>query len=108
MSAKDNGHDQYKQYLKEKHANFGVKPEIVKDIVNVAMGVSVDNLERVVAGEVNEVYDAKTKDGDFIVRISRVVENRFLTEKWALDKARGVGVPTPHMFFVDEFESEGT
>ena len=70
------------------------------------MGVGVDSLKRIVAGEVNEVYDTKTKDGNFIVRISRGEENRFLTEKWALNAARDVGVPTPQMFFIDEFENK--
>ncbi|MEK7497354.1 MAG: aminoglycoside phosphotransferase family protein [Patescibacteria group bacterium] len=108
MAAKDEKRDhQYKQYLKEKHASFGVKPEIVKDIVLKAIGVELDNLERVVAGEVNEVYDAQTSEGRCIVRISRGKETRFLAEKWALDKAREAGVPAPNMFFVDEVMDNG-
>ncbi|AKM83590.1 hypothetical protein A2422_01830 [Candidatus Woesebacteria bacterium RIFOXYC1_FULL_31_51] len=108
MFTKDNSHEKYKQYLKEKHTRFGVSSEVVNDIVTNALGVGVDSLKRIVAGEVNEVYDTKTKDGNFIVRISRGEENRFLTEKWALNAARDVGVPTPQMFFIDEFENNGT
>jgi len=104
MAAKD---DQYKQYLKEKHAGFETSSEVVKDIVVKAVGVEVIKLKRVVAGEVNEVYDVQTKDGDFIARISRGKDTEFLAEKWALDRSREAGVPAPNMFFVGEIEDKG-
>ena len=80
---------------------------IIKEIVIKATGSEISNLDRIVAGEVNEVYDATTNDGNYIVRISRGESTEFLAEKWALDKSREAGVLAPNMFFVDEIESEG-
>ena len=109
MATKDQKDDQYKQYLKEKHAGFGTDPEVVKGIVAKATGVETDSItiNRVVAGEVNEVYDAQARDGNYIVRISRREDTEFLAEKWALDKSREAGVPAPNIFFVDKIKDKG-
>ncbi len=107
MATSDQKDGQYKQYLKDKHSSFGTDAEVVNEIVVKATGIQPNELNRVVAGEVNEVYDVDTNDGNYIVRISRGENTEFLSEKWALDKSREAGVPAPNMFFVDEIEDKG-
>ncbi len=99
--------DIYQQYLEDKHAKFGVERAIVEGIIEKATGDKSEEVERVIAGEVNEVYDVTTQGGNYIIRISRGQGTRFLVEKWALDKSREAGVPAPNMFFVDELEDSG-
>lgn len=102
MTTKDRNGDQYQQYLKEKHASFGTKPEVINEIFVNAFETKVDGVDRIVAGEVNEVYTVQTKDGNFILRISREKKGKFLPERWALDQSREAGVPVPTMLYVGE------
>jgi len=98
--------DKYHTYLKQKHSKFGVSPEVVEASIKKAIGSEVSESSRVIAGEVNEVYDVKTEKGSFIVRISHGDEDRFTPEKWAIDKAREVGVPAPEVLLIDEVEDQ--
>ena len=75
---------------------------VSKDVVRKA----IEERKRIVAGEVNEVYDVQTEDGNLIVRISREEENRFIPEKWAIEKSGEAGVPVPEVLLVDEAEDK--
>jgi aminoglycoside phosphotransferase (APT) family kinase protein len=105
MVVKKENNDSYKKYLEQKHASFGTKTEVINDIFANALGTEVQEINRIVAGEVNEVYLVQTKDGNFILRISREKKAKFLAERWALDQTREVGVPAPTMLYVGEIKA---
>lgn len=104
MSGKDIKNDAYRQYLEQRHSKFSVNPSVVESAIKKATGKVIEGKRRIVAGEVNEVYDVKTEDGNLIVRISREEENRFFPEKWAIEKSGEAGVPVPEVLLIDEAE----
>ena len=107
MSGVDSKNDNtYHQYLEQKHSKFAVSPSVVDGAVKRATGKAIEERKRIVAGEVNEVYDVQTEDGNLIVRISREEENRFIPEKWAIEKSGEAGVPVPEVLLVDEAEDK--
>ncbi len=96
----------YHQYLEQKHAKFSVNPSVIEDAVRKAIGKEIKENKRIIAGEVNEVYDVQTENQNVIVRISREDENGFITEKWAIDAVRKAGVPVPEVLLIDEAEDK--
>lgn len=92
----------YKRYLEQKHSRFGVKAETLENVMQEGVGLSVVGANRIIAGENNEVYDIATRDGNYILRISRSSRTRFLTEKWALDEVHKRDIPAPRMLFIGE------
>ena len=108
MSGEDTKNDNaYHQYLEQKHSKFAVNPTVIEDAIRKATSKAIDGRKRIVAREVNEVYDVQTEDGNLIVRISREEENRFIPEKWAIEKSGEAGVPVPEVLLVDEAEDKG-
>lgn len=70
-----------------------------------ASGAQVATQTRLVAGEVNEVWAIETTNHqDLIARISHREDVRFESERWALDAAREVGLPTPKVLLIEKFE----
>lgn len=53
MSSKD---EKYRKYLEQKHAGFQTDMSLVSDVVKKATGNNLQNAEKIVQGEVNEVY----------------------------------------------------
>ena len=69
--------------------------------MDAAVGEKPINKEKVILGEVNEVYDVTVgNEKHLIVRISRSSNPRFASEKWALDEVKKVGVPAPKILLV--------
>jgi Ser/Thr protein kinase RdoA (MazF antagonist) len=88
----------HREWLRRHHGAMRTPRAIVDAQVESATGARVKTLQRILIGEVNEVYAAATTDDDrLIVRISHAEDSRFEAERWALDAARAVGVPTPQV-----------
>lgn len=85
-------------WLRDLHERMVTPRELVEAAVRRATGTTPVRLERILAGQVCEVYDT----GDVIVRISHEEEPRFGGERWALDAARAVGVPTPQVLLLED------
>lgn len=93
----------FDDWLRSWHQRMEVTPRrLVDEVVQRATSGSPTALERIVAGQVSEVYVATINDGDqVIVRISHEDEPRFEGERWALDAVRALGVPTPHVLHLE-------
>lgn len=77
--------------------------ELINTYVQKAVKSPVANANRLVIGQMNEVYNITTEDGqNIIVRISPQEDPRFEAERWALDASRKAGVPTPKVFLVEK------
>jgi len=82
---------------------------MINEYVRKATGSSINQSTRIVLGIDNEVYDVATADNHkLIVRISHKENPRFEAERWAMDAARNVGVPTPKVLLVEQAEYDDT
>ena len=78
------------------------KTAMAKKVVKHHFGTSFQKIEFKPAGKTNFVFDIKTKDGSYIVRIatSRAKINNFMKEQWATHKALEAGIPVPEILEV--------
>lgn len=97
--------DSFDDWLKARHNKMSTPLELINTYVQKAVKSPIANANRLVIGQMNEVYDIATKDGqNIIVRISPQEDPRFEAERWALDASRKAGVPTPKVFLVERAE----
>jgi len=95
-------HNPYQEYLEKKHASLNTPEELVAKVVKKATKLKFVERERIIAGEVNEVYDVTLQGGkNVIVRISRNKHPRFEAEEKAIRMAAQVGVPTPSVLLIE-------
>lgn len=98
----------YQTFLIRKHKKFTTPTNIINKVVEKATGSTVATKKRLILGEINEVYDITTKDGqNVIARVSRSEGSRFEAEKWAIEQCKKAGVPVPTVLFVDKQEVDG-
>ncbi|OGE87853.1 MAG: hypothetical protein A3J07_04040 [Candidatus Doudnabacteria bacterium RIFCSPLOWO2_02_FULL_49_13] len=96
-------------FLNEKHAKFQTPQQIIDDAVLSFSGNKIEIQNKIIKGEVNEVYAIKTNGGDeLIIRIGRGdgAETSFRREKLVLEKCLKVGVPVPKILSIESFEVE--
>lgn len=99
---------EYQAFLIKKHKKFTTPTNIINKVVKKATSSSVAAKKRLVLGEINEVYDITTKDGqNIIARISHSEESYFEAEKWAIEQCKKIGVPVPTVLLVDKEEVDG-
>jgi len=97
---------EYAEYLQKKHSQWETPRELIEACVLQGAGAAVESLSRIVAGEVNEVYEILTEDDqELIIRISREEFTRFPLEKWAITQARSRGARAPEVLLVTEKKS---
>ncbi|MEK7499279.1 MAG: phosphotransferase, partial [Patescibacteria group bacterium] len=81
--------------------------EVLENVVQEATASKFISAERIMSGEVNEVYDVTLpSEKHVIVRISRNEGSDFGREVWAIDQVKKVGVPVPDMLLVTTVEAE--
>jgi len=82
-------------------------PILLGEIVKRTAGERVVRWQRIVGGEMNEVYAAHLEsDGELIVRVSRRIDCRFAGERWALAAAADAGVPVPTVLSLSNAEDD--
>lgn len=95
--------DSFDDWLQTRHSKMATPVELIDSFVQKAVRSPITRAHRLVIGQMNEVYDVTTQDGqNLIVRISPQKDPRFEAEHWALDASRKVGVPTPKVFLVEK------
>lgn len=106
--AKEEKPNRYQEYLESKHAKFEVDPNLLENVVKKATKSNIGESERLIHGEVNEVYSVTTKSGDaVIVRVSRNEKPKFEAERWAIEQSKKAGVPVPEVLLLDSVEDSG-
>jgi hypothetical protein len=89
--------ESYQEHLAQLHAQQTISAELLNDILHQISPQRVLSKRRIIAGEINEVYDVTFADGlQIIVRISRREAKNvahFEQELWAIRAcgARGKG-----------------
>ncbi len=90
-------------WLQARHNKWNTPPRLIHEYVRKATGDAIAQASRIILGQDNEVYDVTSdKNHKFIVRVSHKENHRFEAERWALNAAREVGVPTPHVLLIEQ------
>ena len=78
------------------------KTEMVKKIIKHHFGKAPKKIQFKPAGLTNFVFDVKSSEGEFIVRIARArtKTNDFIKEQWVTERVRERGVPVPEILEV--------
>ncbi len=98
--------DIYQKFLEKKHGEFETPGNLIEMIVKKATGSELVKRERIIAGEVNEVYDVTTESNQkVIVRISRQGSQNFETEERVIRLALMAGVPAPKVLLIEQISS---
>ncbi len=93
--------DSYQEFLDEKHAKFVTPDSVTSEVVQEIMHKSMVSKQKIIAGEMNEVYEVRLSSGETVIlRISRSKHPRFEIEKWAIEQARQLNVPAPEVYGV--------
>jgi aminoglycoside phosphotransferase (APT) family kinase protein len=94
-----------KTFRQLKHEGMNTPTGVIKDVVIRATSSVVSEINRIINGEINEVYDVLIESGDnVIVRINHGEENKLEKEQWAIAQCEKAGVPVPHVFLVEDIE----
>lgn len=94
-------------FLDELHAGFGVPRSVVTELVQRATGGDAVDVERVINGYDNEVHRARLADDRVVyARIGRTADKDFEGELWAMEQARGGGVPVPSVLLTETVEDD--
>ncbi|HET7099288.1 MAG TPA: aminoglycoside phosphotransferase family protein [Patescibacteria group bacterium] len=99
--------DLYIKFLEKKHSAFVTSDDLIKSIVQKATGSELVAKNKIIEGEMNEVYDVDVKDGkNVIVRISRIEKESFESEENTIRLVRMAGVPAPKVLLIEEVSSD--
>lgn len=97
----------YQEYLEQKHQQNNSPTELINQIVKDATGKIPQTTKKIVAGESNEVYDITLANQEnVILRINQSDFPAFRREKWAIEQASKIGVPTPELLLLKEIPKE--
>ncbi|OIN89213.1 hypothetical protein COX59_00490 [Candidatus Beckwithbacteria bacterium CG_4_10_14_0_2_um_filter_47_25] len=98
MQKKKNDYD---EYLANLHSKQITSEEVIKSVVKEGTGKNVISKKKIIAGEINEVYEINLEDKTQVVlRISRNGPPDFQQEKWAAGQCKKVGVPVPEIILI--------
>lgn len=108
MTFQDNQEKQYREFLERKHNAWQTASGLIEECVLQGSGSPLQEIERIVEGEVHEVYGVQTQDGQrLILRISHSEWPRFEDEKWAIEAVRQQGVTAPEVLSLTNKELAG-
>lgn len=97
--------DQYQKYLASIHAKLVTPDEIIQKIVKDETGHEFSAKTRIIAGEINEVYDLELENNNHVIlRITKGGYPNFVQEKWAIEKVQKLGVPVPKILSIQYFK----
>lgn len=87
------------------HAKLITPDETIQKIIKTGLGHNLMGKTRIIAGEINEVYDIELENNKHVIlRIAKGGYPNFLQEKWVLEKVQKVGVPVPKILLIQYFK----
>ena len=90
------------------HKAFNTSEEIVFKLIRKATGQRPIYRNKIEKGYDNEVYEIETIEGSFfVIKINHTEKNLLMTEQWAIEQVRSVGVPVSRICNVDKFNYKG-
>ena len=91
----------YIQYLSSIHSRQTTQDEIIRDVIKEANGQDMLSKRRIIAGEVNEVYDVTLNDQSrVILRISPNGSSSFQQEEFVLKQCQNAEIPVPDILYI--------
>jgi Ser/Thr protein kinase RdoA (MazF antagonist) len=99
--------DDYARHLAVLHAGFEAPAELIAAAARAVTPSPILDMERIVHGEANEVYDIAFESGrEVILRIARRAEGLFEKEAWAIGRCRALGIAAPEVLSLQRLEAD--
>lgn len=87
--------------LKALHEKKTSEPEVVSTIIAETIRRKITSYDRILNGEVNEVYTITLEDNTkVILRIGHIPGRSFEAETWAIERAKDAGVPVANILAI--------
>jgi hypothetical protein len=99
----------YKNYLRKFHSKLVTPNEIIDGVVEEATGSKTKKKERIIAGEINEIYNIVLENEEnVIVKITKGGDMaQYEREDWAFKACKNIGgIPIPELLFVKNVVGE--
>jgi aminoglycoside phosphotransferase (APT) family kinase protein len=84
----------YQAFLKQKHNFFTTPTYLIHQLIKRHIGSPISSLERIIEGEVNEVYTIQTQKDAYILKINRDSTPLFQKAIWGQNEAKKASLPT--------------
>lgn len=99
--------DEKLERLKKIHDKRASGEDTIQAILKQALNKQMSGYDRIIAGEVNEVFMLHFQDNeDLILRIGHNESRNFLSETWAIERAGEAGVPVAKILATGTIRSE--
>lgn len=96
------------QRLNEIHSKRTSSEDTIQAILKQTLNKQASSYDRIIAGEVNEVYMLHFQDSDdLILRIGHNESRTFAAETWAIERAGKAGVPVAKILGIGTINGDG-
>ena len=96
------------QRLKKIQSNFNTSRAVIDALVLEKLNQKITKIDKIIAGEANEVYSLETAEGKYILRIAHREGNDFEKEKWAKEQVAKFDVSTPKVINIGFLENNNS
>ncbi|MGV8084627.1 MAG: phosphotransferase family protein [Candidatus Bilamarchaeum sp.] len=96
----------YQAFINAKAERFKTPQALIDQVVTDATNETPLSTERLIHGEVNEVYKITTESNKLILRIAHATGERAAKERWAIEQSAKEGVPVPEIVNLSTLETE--
>ncbi len=104
----DYNDDEKQQRLNEIHSKRTSSEDTIQAIVKQTLNKQASSYDRIIAGEVNEVYMLHFEGSDdLILRIGHNESRTFASETWAIERAGEAGVPVAKILATGTIQGDG-
>lgn len=91
----------YQNYVKKLHNSFSTPPRMLYRYLRSTLGIITPEMERVAAGESQEVYEIqKNPQKKFVIKISRKEEKQLERIVWVSKHLRQLHLPVPRILYM--------
>lgn len=96
----------YEKYLNKLQSQKNTSGIFLDGIIRKVTKSTPLNKKRIIAGEINEVYEVKLNNNqEIILRVSHnISRGGFYQERWAFQKCRELDIPCPEIISIEEVE----
>lgn len=92
----------FDDYLVSIHRDVLASDKLIKNTIKEATGSKIENMKRIIAGEISEVYDVTLDSNQHIIlKIAKNASDHYERERWAFEHCQKIdGIPIPEILLI--------